>query len=179
MRDFLGGTTMISVTRGRGRFIASSALAGTLMTTAAYAAGGQSADTGIEEIVVTATRNAEAASKVPISIAAFSQSQLDKLGVKSVDDIAKYTPGLVISHASNGINNVSIRGISSSGGAGTTGIYIDDTPIQVRNVGYNPNNAFPALFDLQRVEVLRGPQGTLFGASSEGGTIRSFRRRLV
>ena len=142
------------------------------MTTAAYAAGGQSADTGIEEIVVTATRNAEAASKVPISIAAFSQSQLDKLGVKSVDDIAKYTPGLVISHASNGINNVSIRGISSSGGAGTTGIYIDDTPIQVRNVGYNPNNAFPALFDLQRVEVLRGPQGTLFGASSEGGTIR-------
>ena len=152
--------------------MASAALVGVLAATSAYAQNTQSSGSGIEEIVVTATRSAQELSKVPISIAAFSQDQLDSRGVKNIDDIAKYTPGLVISHISNGANNISIRGISSAAGAGTTGIYIDDTPIQVRNVGYNPGNAFPALFDLQRVEVLRGPQGTLFGASSEGGTVR-------
>ena len=71
-----------------------------------------------------------------------------------------------------GSNNVSIRGISSEAGAGTTGIYIDDTPIQIRGLGFNSDNSLPAIFDLDRVEVLRGPQGTLFGAGSEGGTIR-------
>jgi len=128
--------------------------------------------TGLEEITVTATRRSETASKVPISITAFSQEQMDAQGLKQVDDLARFTPGLNINHAGNGGNDVSIRGISSGAGAGTTGIYIDDTPIQVRNIGYNPGTTFPALFDLQRVEVLRGPQGTLFGAGSEGGTVR-------
>ena len=71
-----------------------------------------------------------------------------------------------------GTNNISIRGIASTGGAGTTGIYIDDTPIQMRALAFNPDEALPQSFDLDRVEVLRGPQGTLFGAGSEGGTVR-------
>ena len=82
----------------------------------------------------------------------------------------RFTPGVNIDNS--GTNAISIRGISSSGGAGTTGIYIDDTPIQMRSVGFNPDDTLPKTFDLQRVEVLRGPQGTLFGAGAEGGAVR-------
>jgi outer membrane receptor protein involved in Fe transport len=85
----------------------------------------------------------------------------------------RQTPG--IQFDPNGFGNqtnIAIRGVSSTVGAATTGIYIDDTPIQSRVVGYGATNAFPAVFDLARVEVLRGPQGTLFGAGSEGGTVR-------
>jgi outer membrane receptor for ferrienterochelin and colicin len=87
-----------------------------------------------------------------------------------MQDLVCYTPGVNIDTSIT--NQISIRGISSSGGAGTTGIYIGDTPIQMRSVGFNPDDTLPITFDLDRVEVLRGPQGTLFGAGSEGGTVR-------
>jgi outer membrane receptor protein involved in Fe transport len=125
---------------------------------------------GLQEIVVTATRREESASKIPISITAFSQETMDERGVKDFQDLARYVPGVSIDPT--GTNAISIRGISSSAGAGTTGIYIDDTPIQMRSVGFNPDDTLPKTFDLQRVEVLRGPQGTLFGSGSEGGTVR-------
>jgi outer membrane receptor protein involved in Fe transport len=128
------------------------------------------ADEGLAEITVTATRREESLSKVPISVSAFSQEQMDSRGLKQIDDVVRYTPGLTLTRLSNGSNNIAIRGISSGAGAGTTGVYIDDTPIQVRNLAYSSGTVFPALFDLERVEVLRGPQGTLFGAGSEGGT---------
>jgi iron complex outermembrane recepter protein len=129
------------------------------------------ADTGgLEEIVVTATRRSEELSKVPISVMAMSQDDMDVRGIKDFQDIARFTPGVSIDNS--GTNAISIRGISSSGGAGTTGIYLDDTPIQMRAVGFNPDDTLPKTFDLDRVEVLRGPQGTLFGAGSEGGTVR-------
>lgn len=138
---------------------------------AAAAAGGN--ELAIEEIVVTATRRAEPLSKVPISVSSFSAEQLDARGVKDFDDVIRLTPGLNLTRsASTGSNQVAIRGIASDAGSGTTGIYIDDTPIQVRNLGFGAGNAFPGLFDIDRVEVLRGPQGTLFGAGSEGGTVR-------
>src|SRR5208282_822701 len=69
-------------------------------------------------------------------------------------------------------SDINIRGVDSTAGTSTTGIYIDDTPIQTRHIGFGSINAFPALFDLDRVEVLRGPQGTLFGAGAEGGVVR-------
>lgn len=121
------------------------------------------------EIVVTATRQAQFISKVPISISAFSQQSMDSKGMKSFNEVARFTPGVRFN--SDG-NQISIRGISSGAGSGTTGIYIDDTPIQMRNLGFSADNSAPAIFDLDRVEVLRGPQGTLFGAGSEGGTVR-------
>ncbi len=126
--------------------------------------------TQLAEITVTATRREESLSKVPISVSAFSQETMDQRGVKDITDLVRYTPGVSIDQT--GTNNISIRGISSSGGAGTTGIYIDDTPIQMRSLGFNPDDTLPKTFDLDRVEVLRGPQGTLFGAGSEGGTVR-------
>ena len=125
---------------------------------------------GLEEIVVTATRREENLSKVPISISAYTQETMDNKGIKDFTDIVRFTPGVTIDAGLT--NSVSIRGISSSGGAGTTGIYIDDTPIQIRALGFNPDDTLPKTFDLDRVEVLRGPQGTLFGAGSEGGTVR-------
>ena len=124
----------------------------------------------LEEIVVTATRREESISKVPISITAMTQDALDQKGIRDFTEMVRFTPGVSID--TSGTNAISIRGISSSGGAGTTGIYIDDTPIQMRALGFNPDDTLPKTFDLDRVEVLRGPQGTLFGAGSEGGTVR-------
>ena len=135
------------------------------------------ADTGspeLQEIVVTATRRAESIDKVPVSITAMSQESMDQQGVKSIDDVAKFTPGLNFAPSGDGLtNSIAIRGVSSGVGASTTGIYIDDTPIQVRSgTGIVTANTYPQVFDLDRVEVLRGPQGTLFGTGSMGGTIR-------
>jgi outer membrane receptor protein involved in Fe transport len=94
--------------------------------------------------------------------------------VRDVADLARTVPGLSMRSTGQFDQlNVSIRGIESTVGAATTGVYINDTPIQGRYVCfYCGFNAYPQLFDLERVEVLRGPQGTLFGAGSEGGTLR-------
>jgi outer membrane receptor protein involved in Fe transport len=140
--------------------------------TSTETAGAKPGDTNtqLSDIVVTATRRSELLSKVPISISAYSQEALDMKGVKDFTDVARFTPGVTVD--ANGTNNISIRGISSSAGAGTTGIYIDDTPIQMRALSYYSDDALPASFDLDRIEVLRGPQGTLFGAGAEGGAVR-------
>jgi iron complex outermembrane receptor protein len=142
--------------------------------------GDSSTASQLEEVVVTATRREEREQDVPISLTAFSQQALDVKGIRQMDDLADLTPG--ITFIRNGAaaafdyndegTDINIRGIDSSAGTSTTGIYIDDTPIQSRHIGFGTQNAYPAVFDLERVEVLRGPQGTLFGASSEGGTVR-------
>jgi outer membrane receptor protein involved in Fe transport len=139
---------------------------------AAVQGGEPAAETpaALQEIVVTATRRSELLSKVPISVSAFTQESLDARGVKDFSDLVRFTPGVTLD--ANGTNNISIRGISSSAGAGTTGIYIDDTPIQMRALSFYSNDTLPKTFDLERVEVLRGPQGTLFGAGAEGGAVR-------
>ena len=125
---------------------------------------------GLQEVVVTATRREESLSRVPISVTALTQESLDDRGIKDFSEVARFTPG--VNFDNSGTNNISIRGISGTGGAGTTGIYIDDTPIQLRALAFNPDEALPKSFDLDRIEVLRGPQGTLFGSGSEGGTVR-------
>jgi outer membrane receptor protein involved in Fe transport len=124
----------------------------------------------LQEVIVTATRRAESLSRVPISVTALTQEGLDDRGVKDFSEVARFTPG--VNFDNSGTNNISIRGISGTGGAGTTGIYLDDTPIQMRALAFSPDEALPKSFDIARVEVLRGPQGTLFGSGSEGGTVR-------
>jgi iron complex outermembrane receptor protein len=127
----------------------------------------------MDEITVTATRRAETVDKIPISITAFTQETMDQQGIKNVDELARFTPGLTYSPSTGGlISDIAIRGVLSEVGTSTTGIYIDDTPIQVRSKGTITENTFPQIFDLERVEVLKGPQGTLFGTGSMGGTVR-------
>ena len=140
---------------------------------AAVATSTEDEDISDGEIIVTANRREESLSKVPVSIAAFGQEQMAKQSVRSFEDIARLTPGLNFSRATRGNGNfVAIRGISSNTGASTVGIYIDETPVQARLQSLSTGQPYPRIFDLDRVEVLRGPQGTLFGAGSQGGTIR-------
>jgi iron complex outermembrane receptor protein len=158
--------------------------AGQLMWPAISVAATGAADTapseGLNEIVVTATRRSERLQDVPISVMAFSQEKLDAEGLHNIDDLSRLSPGITFQR--NGMSSagnyndegsdINIRGVDSTAGTSTTGIYIDDSPIQTRHIGFGSINAFPALFDLDRVEVLRGPQGTLFGAGAEGGVVR-------
>src|SRR5271167_1701594 len=109
----------------------------TILVQAVFLAAGAYAETApaddaagpLQEITVTATRHEESLSKVPISVTALTQEAMDIRGIKDFQDIVHFTPGVNID--TSGTNNIAIRGIASSGGAGTTGIYIDDTPIQI------------------------------------------------
>jgi iron complex outermembrane recepter protein len=157
---------------------------GAASSSASTASGGKSASTtsagegGLAQVIVTATKqSAIDVNKVPISISAYGQEEMDTRGVKNIADIAAITPGLNFSQQNNfgtPLTNIEIRGIQSRTSAPTTAIYIDDTPLvgRANNVNIGANGAYPQVFDLDRVEVLRGPQGTLFGASSEGGAVR-------
>jgi iron complex outermembrane recepter protein len=144
------------------------------------AADETTASTGLQEVTVTATRREERLQDVPISVSTFSQAKLDAEGLKDIDDLARLTPGMTFSRTGVGNttnyndenSDINIRGIDSAAGASTTAIYIDDTPVQSRHIGFGSYNVFPQLFDIDRVEVLRGPQGTLFGESAEGGAVR-------
>ncbi|HTB65111.1 MAG TPA: TonB-dependent receptor [Steroidobacteraceae bacterium] len=133
---------------------------------------------GLQEVIVTATKqSAVDVNKVPISISAYGALEMDQRGIRDIADIAAITPGLTFSQQNNfgtPQTNIEIRGIQSRTSAPTTGIYLDDTPLvgRANNVNTGMNGGFPVVFDLDRVEVLRGPQGTLFGASSEGGAVR-------
>jgi iron complex outermembrane recepter protein len=128
----------------------------------------------LEEIVVTATKREESLSKVPISATVYSAEAIDVSGIKGIAELAALTPGVEYdsnAHWGAGVlTNLAIRGIDSRVGASTTGVYIDDAPIQARNGNFG--NPYPVTFDLARIEVLRGPQSTLFGAGAEGGAIR-------
>jgi outer membrane receptor protein involved in Fe transport len=169
---------------GRERLLASTLLAGGAALLLAGEAAAQTpanpaqADQSqLEEVVVTATRQADTVNRVPLSITAQTQRNLDQQGIRNVADLQGAAPALVVTAQTNpSVANIAVRGISDLGqGAPTTGFYLDDTPIQKRNVGgaFSGNGTpLPPLFDLDRVEVLRGPQGTLFGGSSEGGTVR-------
>lgn len=126
------------------------------------------------DIVVTAQKRVQNLQDVPISIQVLDTRKLDQLQVRDFRDYVKYLPSVAMSGANPGANStVVIRGIATDGGNDvhgslpTVGIYLDEQPITTINGAADLH-----IYDLARVEVLSGPQGTLFGASSEAGTIR-------
>jgi outer membrane receptor protein involved in Fe transport len=129
-----------------------------------------------DAIFVTAQRREESILKVPLSVTNYTPEVMDKQGVRDIGDISRLTPSLRFTRtagvAGNNGTNIAIRGVFSDVGSATTAIYIDDMPVQIRSVGYFSGNPYPRVFDLERVEVLRGPQGTLFGAGAMGGAVR-------
>lgn len=165
---YLAGISVLSLACAFSAAAQTAPVAGESEGRAAIAEGRRGSE---NDIVVTATRREESVFEVPVSIAAYSQESLDQKGVRNIEDLARITPGLSISQGFSGIKYIAIRGLSSSVGATMTGVYIDDTPIQVRSLVLS-TNFYPALYDLERVEVLRGPQGTLFGAGAMGGALR-------
>ena len=163
-----------------GRLIAGHAAAwGALFAaTAALAQQASVGDTGsangaLNEIIVTAEKHSESLQKVPLSIVAYTAETLAETGVEDFASLAARIPGVTLNSAGPGQSSYSIRGIASVGGnAPTTGLYIDETPILPSGGDGATATIDPDLFDLARIEVLRGPQGTLYGASSMGGTVR-------
>jgi outer membrane receptor protein involved in Fe transport len=142
---------------------------------ASTASGQERVGATLEEVVVTATRREESVLDIPINISVTTGEDLNRLAVRDITGIAAHVPGLVVTDngvRSNGTNNsFIIRGINAGGVGGggfqdlisaSVSTYVDETPMF----------ANLRLTDIARVEVLRGPQGTLYGASSVGGTIR-------
>ena len=127
----------------------------------------------LEEIVVTATRRSERLQDVPLSITAFSPEDLQTKGIVGYEGLARETPGVVLNRATANFNNFTARGIATNGyGANlqnTVAIYLDELPIST--IG-NTTVLDPNLYDVERIEFLRGPQGTLFGSGSLSGAMR-------
>jgi len=135
--------------------------------------------TALEEVVVTANKREESIRSVPLSLTAISSDALEEKHIQSFEDLSTSVPNLSFSSlGGEGLSNLEIRGISSQAGTATVAVYLDDISLNARNL-YSEGAAEPRIFDLDRVEVLRGPQGTLYGASSLGGTIRFLTRQPV
>jgi outer membrane receptor protein involved in Fe transport len=139
----------------------------------APAADAPSANT-VQEVVVTAEKRSELQRNVPMSVSALPQDKLEKLDAKTFEDYTKLVPGLSLESANPGAARLTLRGLNAGGVASTVATYVDESPFG--SSSGLVNGAVLAAdfdtFDMQRLEVLRGPQGTLYGANTEGGLIK-------
>jgi iron complex outermembrane recepter protein len=164
---------------GRARPVLLSALLASSALTSATSAFAADSN-AIETVVVTAQKRSEDIQKVPLSIQVFSTKRLEQLHVQSFEDYALYLPS--VSFAANaaggglsgpGSMNVYMRGVASgndgnhSGSTPSVGVYLDEQPVTAVGGAVDLH-----LYDIERVEALAGPQGTLYGANSEAGTLR-------
>jgi iron complex outermembrane recepter protein len=129
---------------------------------------------GLEEIVVTAEKRESTVQKTPISMTAISEADLLSRGLSDFRSIAEETPGVSMKTSGPGQSEFEMRGLTATGGfSPTVGFYVDDAPLTAPAQAAQGKVVIdPDLYDLNRVEVLRGPQGTLYGAGSMGGTIK-------
>ena len=147
----------------------------TALAQAAAAASSPAASTpsgGIATVIITAQKRKEDIRDVPLSVSVLSGEQLQAQQITTVEDLTRNIPNVSFSSQGGpGLGTVEIRGVSSQAGAATVSVYLDDVSLTTRNL-YSQGTAEPRFFDLQDAEILRGPQGTLYGASSLGGTIK-------
>ncbi len=135
----------------------------------------------IEEVIVTAQKRAEALIDVPQSVSVVDGDVLERQQASNFQDYLKLVPGLQLVQTTPGVGRLVVRGINTGGVASTVAVYVDETPFG--SSSGLVNGAILAgdfdTFDMQRIEVLRGPQGTLYGASSLGGVLKfaTIRRR--
>lgn len=138
--------------------------------TGAASSGDQASD---DQIVVTATRREESLQDVPLSVTAFSQDELTEKGIVGYEGLAFETPGAVLNKPTANFNTFSVRGIATNGYQAnlqnSVAVYLDELPISANG---NSTQLDSTLFDVERVEFLRGPQGTLFGSGSLAGAVR-------
>ena len=150
--------------------LAASGFVGPAAGVRAYAAAATESEDAIKEIVVTAQKREEKLKDVPISIVAVGADELRDRQITSLEDLPYAVPDLSFASAGNS-HYIQIRGVSDIVGANSTiGIYIDDADVTLGGLASVQVN--PVTYDLERVEVLRGPQGTLYGNGSAGGTVR-------
>jgi iron complex outermembrane receptor protein len=165
------------------RLLTAAALGGTAFGVLAGSALAQTApptdrtsakETGLEEIVVTAEKRESTVQKTPISMTAISEADIQARGLEDFRSIAQETPGVSMKTSGPGQTEFEMRGLDATGGfSPTVGFYIDDAPLTApAQAAQGKVVVDPDLYDLNRVEVLRGPQGTLYGAGSMGGTIK-------
>src|ERR1700679_882216 len=154
-------------------------LAGTssLLATLASAQTTATADDssgGLAEIVVTAQKRSSTVQETPISITAVSGQDLQDRGIGDVATLAAATPGVSLKSNAPGQPEIEMRGMTSRGAnSSAVGFYLDDGPMTAPTGAQNGKVVIdPTLYDLNRIEVLRGPQGTLYGSGSMGGTVK-------
>ena len=153
-------------------------LGGTSLGATLAADTGADAGTGsLEEVIVTATKRSESMQNVPISMQAFTAQTLQQLNISTLDDYIKYLPNVTTANNGPGQNEVFMRGLSAgaqaSQGSGSTGVYPNVAIYLDNQSGQLPNrNLDIYAVDLNRIEVLEGPQGTLFGSGAEAGVVR-------
>jgi iron complex outermembrane receptor protein len=128
----------------------------------------------LEEVVVTAQKRESTVETTPISITAITGADLQDRGITDIESVVQSVPGVSMRTSGPGQTELEMRGMTSSGGnSSTVGFYLDDIPLSAPASAQNGKVVIdPNLYDLNRIEVLRGPQGTLYGAGSMGGTIK-------
>ena len=126
----------------------------------------------LQEVVVTATKRAQALQDVPLAVSAITGAQLQAMGADSFTDYARTVPGLTFTDLGAGRQVPAIRGMNVTAGSDVVSYYIGEIPLPSTGGTLALTIANPALVDIDRVEVLRGPQGTLYGSGSMGGTIK-------